>query len=167
MADGGYSFVVDETDMETLRLKFRLLYLKFYLLILGSWRWLCKKVSRYHILDLRQPGEYNGGWIEPDQAILCACFGVLKKYVESESFGVPSEKEVTDSHDPEFMKNYRLKMMEIRDLYNYWTKSRLWLMREIKMTSDRAKRDELCSNFDLLEEAMLIKLIKIRGNMVE
>lgn len=107
--------------------------------------------NRYHIVDLRSPQNYyKWGWIDRDQAMVFACFNLLKDFVE---------KEMSQNcyyHEDENMSyDRRAEEAEILALYKWWTVGR----RE-RLDS----KEDYLDNFDNPDEdtIMLARLLKVR-----
>jgi hypothetical protein len=112
--------------------------------------------NRYHIVDLRSPQNYyKWGWIDRDQAMVFACFNLLKDYVEKEMDQICYYSAATE-HNPEWDR--RELEREIMELYKWWTVER----------RDHIDNDP---NFhhnedDVSEDTiMLTRLLKIRNTL--
>jgi hypothetical protein len=78
---------------------------------------------RYHLLDLRHPGEYDGGWCDRCHVIYLAAFKALKDFVEeemSDDGGTVGEGGIV-SWDEEPWAHAK---SEILDLYWWWVAGR-------------------------------------------
>ena len=75
--------------------------------------------KKHHILDLRSPVgiQYKYGWIDVDEAMMIACFNLLRRFVEEES-GL----RWADTDGVTLEQNSRL--MEIKELYEWWMTGR-------------------------------------------
>ena len=122
-----------------------------------AWYWLrTHTYNRYHILSLASPqNHYEWGWIERDQAILHACFNLLKDYVEEEMgqvcYYAPANEEYGS---PEW--DHREEEDEINALYQWWMVDRDKHIDENKnyFYEDACEDDE-----------MLLRLMKIRRHL--
>jgi hypothetical protein len=112
--------------------------------------------NRYHMLNLKSPqNRYEWGWLDRDQAIVFACFNILKAYVEREMSQISYYAPATE-WCPEYDRRDEEK--EIMELYDWWTVGR---------------RKNLDENPNYLDEdddededtVMLARLMKIRRTL--
>ncbi|MBA3350953.1 MAG: hypothetical protein H0U23_00755, partial [Blastocatellia bacterium] len=79
--------------------------------------WLSSRViNRHHEVDLRNPG-YRWGYTDPSEAILYACFNVLKNFVDNGGLTGASFTEFPEQAQREY---------EMNVLYLWWTEGR-WI----------------------------------------
>lgn len=139
---------------------------------------------KYHYLKLSQPKgfyeKYQHGWIECDQQMLFALFGILRDYVEKQldgEFPTFSESETQDISYYEQIKFYE----EAKDLYDYWINRRkikkenleklLNEWSELRKSSQKTDNElykkyrKAEKDFENEEDKNLIRLVKIRRYM--
>ena len=145
-------------------------------LISQAWYWLRTHTwNRYHIIDCRSPhNDYKWGWCDRDYLMLCACFNILKDFVERE---LPHS--YTDYSQSGAWQDSRT---EILALYEWWMKgratehadahgeaARLGLGDLSKLAQGWTSEMQVCGRrllaFDARDDQMLARLVKVRGFM--
>src|ERR1035437_9535924 len=114
------------------------------------------------MLDLRSNVgiEYNYGWLDADQAMMIACFNLLRSFVEKEKglAGLKTHDESWFINASEWEKdNYTEQqkiLREIKTLYDWWCQGRKEAYNGID-GKDRVKNDAI-------DNEMPVKLIKYR-----
>lgn len=141
---------VAKKPMKRLKAFFMPVWRRVYFGIDQAWYWLrTHTVDRYHMLDLRCH-EYKWGWRDRDMLILYACFNLLQAYVEQEDpFGfIDWDDNLVAQH----IGN------EIRALYAWWTEER-------PMRNQIQSSYEAYESFDIEDDEMLLRLMKIRRHL--
>lgn len=144
--------------------------------IKGAYHWVrCHAWNRYHLIDIRGHGGYDWGWIDRDEAMLIACFAILCEYVEKEdpSVGTRTLTEwVTDEWSRDLVSAQVADEVEIRTLYEWWKRGRKADQDAIEAIAigcysgpgwDEYKR--LSEAYDAKDDAMLARLLKVRGRL--
>ncbi len=152
-----------------------------------AWYWLrTHTINRYHIVDCRSE-HYKWGWMDRDWLMFCACFNILVKFVEKESpqVGIAKPMDPDDIWDDSEMLLHQWESdVEIRALYDWWTKHRAaehkladeLYSRNISGDGTNAwfgidpdpKADEWKNVYEVLErkdDEMLERLMKIRKHL--
>lgn len=154
---------------------------------LRDWKWkIIDFFKRPHMLDMRYPGEYGGGYVDPCHAMLVANFKLLGKYIAEEPYNLRddySDEEIDDQGLRAQQDHYD----EAMALWRYWTVERKELeagryasydkMKQAGKEGDKERYEELREEWlsekdeygrderDRVEDEMLGRLIKIRRGL--
>jgi hypothetical protein len=152
------------------------------------WYWLrTHTYNRYHILDLRSDVglTYKWGWVEVDQAMMLACFNLLRSFVEKQdglaylkwedpNWYANASQDEKDMHDKQ-----RADLIGIKTLYDWWMTGR---QKEHEALDAAYERDsggmrlaignpklkaygEALRDLDSRDDEMLAKLMKYRRHL--
>lgn len=161
-------------------------FIKFY-------KWFSAHVipsKKHHLLDLRQPGlmytdcdAYSYGWADVPNKMMYAMFNLLQEYLDSDPYDVSEDYSIEEiENDPGMKVQYNV-LMEAKAVMHWWKVTRkakhkkslemlnIWSdlrdegysIEAQKAFREMNKFDEEC---DREEEEMLIRLIKIRRNLM-
>lgn len=140
---------------------------------------------RHHMLDLRQPGGYQYGWIDVDARMLFAMFNLLKKYFEEKPYDLTADYTLEQINADAALKNQHETLQEARDILNWWTVQRIkdqaikdelltrWCaLRKEKVTRDSGEADQVWavmkkadSDYEEKTDEMITRLMKIRRSL--
>lgn len=152
------------------------------------WYWLIDHLlssRRFHLVDLRCPGprlDYKHGWIDQPEAILYACFVLLRRYVEQECPRNPTADldQARSDEERQIFQEQVDRYHEIMAIYSWWMQGRL--DEEDEERRLRTVREEVRSDSQAFEAAsqrwfeyremrerreqeMLERLIRVRENL--
>lgn len=140
---------------------------------------------RFHMIDIRDKN-YRYGYQDTDHRMLLAWMSLLTYYIEVEEAYCPELDHVYEEswdNGREIMKRQRSNYLEAKIVYDWWhwerkaeerTKADLqhiwWELRKVNRDSKEAQAAfEAMNIFDehvaLLEEEMLIRLVKVRKSL--
>jgi hypothetical protein len=125
--------------------------------------WVIDLFRRPHMIDTRCPGyglDYHGGYVDVPEQMLCACFALLKTFVEEEYPGHVDW-------------DYSAELRKVRDealfLHDWWVNARLkehneaWArQRDAKTKKERSAAITAANRADRRDAEMLRRLMKIR-----
>lgn len=130
-----------------------------------AWYWLrCHTYTRYHMLDLRSPqNDYDWGWCDRDFLMLCACFQLLKLFVEKED-GAHEAWLIWKATEEQFPENAEEIAQrkhvsdEIVSLYQWWIMDRPLALEKLKHDYSWEAQETLSE----VDNANLLRLMAIR-----
>lgn len=115
-------------------------------------------INRYHLVDLRNDAcDYRWGWIDRSEAVLYACFNLLRDFVEKENgLNCHVDWQATTEHSHAHA--------EMTALYRWWKTERKAEWAEWNEKCLHATYDEQL-RLENKDDEMLRRLIAIRGFM--
>lgn len=139
---------------------------------------------KYHLLDLRQPkgtcDEYRYGWTDVVNKMLYANFNLLQEFLNEKPYDLAKDYSLEEIMKDDLLKHQYLFLQEAKFLNHWWKvlrkeryeeNSKLFDMASLNKDNPDKYREFMdaylkeSERFQLEEDEMLLRLIKIRKNL--